>query len=131
MNAEENKIVMVADDAPANIQIATSILKDIYRIRVATNGAKALVQQRTALARPTPAWSEFCQRVPTECGINLGEPEKITLTRATWNTIKAVNRRVNASIIPLSDQDPWGVSDHWDLPDDGYGDCEDIQLLKR
>src|SRR3954452_18272489 len=87
--------------------------------------------QATALARPTPAWSEFCQRVPTECGINLGEPEKITLTRATWNTIKAVNRRVNASIIPLSDQEHWGVSDHWDLPDDGYGDCEDIQLLKR
>src|SRR3954470_19017219 len=87
--------------------------------------------QATALARPIPAWSEFCQRVPTECSINLGEPEKITLTRATWNTIKAVNRRVNASIIPLSDQDHWGVSDHWDLPDDGYGDCEDIQLLKR
>src|SRR3954451_22112260 len=87
--------------------------------------------QATALAKPPPAWSEFCQRVPTECSINLGEPEKITLTRATWNTIKAVNRRVNASIIPLSDQDHWGVSDHWDLPDDGYGDCEDIQLLKR
>src|SRR3954470_13050609 len=57
--------------------------------------------QATALARPIPAWSEFCKRVPTECSINLGEPEKITLTRATWNTIKAVNRRVNASIFPF------------------------------
>src|SRR5215218_9237805 len=50
--------------------------------------------QVTALARPIPAWSEFCQRVPTECILDLSEPEKITLTRATWNTIKAVNRRV-------------------------------------
>src|SRR4051812_24678668 len=44
----------------------------------------------TASARPIPAWGEFCQRVPTECSINLGEPEKITLTRATWNIIKAI-----------------------------------------
>src|SRR4051812_236765 len=51
--------------------------------------------QATALANPPPAWSQFCQRVPTACSINLGEPEKITLTRAMWNTIKAVNRRVN------------------------------------
>src|SRR5437763_8186892 len=42
MNAEENKIVMVVDDAPANIQVVNSILKDTYKIRIATNGAKAL-----------------------------------------------------------------------------------------
>ena len=87
--------------------------------------------QASALARPTVAWSEFCQRVPSECSINLSEPEKIKLTWATWNTIKAINNRVNGSIISLSDQDHWGVADRWDLPNDGYGDCEDIQLLKR
>jgi predicted transglutaminase-like cysteine proteinase len=91
----------------------------------------ALELQATALARPTDAWSDFCQRLPTECNINLSEPEKMKLTRATWNTIKAINTRINGSIIPLSDQDHWGVADRWDLPDDGYGDCEDIQLLKR
>ena len=87
--------------------------------------------QASGLARPTVAWMEFCRRVPTECSINLSEPEKIKLTRATWNTIKAINNRVNGSIISLSDQDHWGVADRWDLPNDGYGDCEDIQLLKR
>ena len=87
--------------------------------------------QASALARPTVAWLNFCQRVPTECSINLSEPEKIKLTRATWNTIKAINNRVNGSIISLSDQDHWGVADRWDLPDDGYVDCEDIRLLKR
>jgi predicted transglutaminase-like cysteine proteinase len=25
----------------------------------------------------------------------------------------------------------WGVEDRWDYPDDGFGDCEDYQLLKR
>jgi phosphoserine phosphatase RsbU/P len=42
LNAEDKKILLVVDDAPANIQVAQSILKDEYKIRVATNGAKAL-----------------------------------------------------------------------------------------
>jgi sigma-B regulation protein RsbU (phosphoserine phosphatase) len=39
---DERKTVLVVDDAPANIQIVNSILKDIYKIRIATSGAKAL-----------------------------------------------------------------------------------------
>lgn len=50
MNVEEKKVVLLVDDAPANIQIVNSILKDVYKIRVATNGAKAL-----DLAKGTPA----------------------------------------------------------------------------
>jgi CheY-like chemotaxis protein len=41
-NAGEKKTVLVVDDAPANLQIVNSILKDEYKIRVATSGAKAL-----------------------------------------------------------------------------------------
>lgn len=40
---EGKKTVLVVDDAPANLQIVNSILKDDYKIRVATSGAKALV----------------------------------------------------------------------------------------
>src|SRR5271168_97192 len=47
--ADEKKIVLLVDDAPANIQIVKSILKDLYKIRVATSGAKAL-----ELAKITP-----------------------------------------------------------------------------
>ena len=31
----------------------------------------------------------------------------------------------------MTDKAHWGVVDRWDFPDDGYGDCEDYQLLKR
>ena len=48
-----------------------------------------------------------------------------------WKTIVDVNERVNDTILPVTDQDHWGVADRWDYPDDGLGDCEDIQLLKR
>jgi sigma-B regulation protein RsbU (phosphoserine phosphatase) len=46
---DQKQTVLLVDDAPANIQIVNSILKDIYKIRIATSGAKAL-----ELARITP-----------------------------------------------------------------------------
>jgi phosphoserine phosphatase RsbU/P len=42
IQSDEKKTVLLVDDAPANIQIVNSILKDIYKIRIATSGAKAL-----------------------------------------------------------------------------------------
>lgn len=41
-NVPGKKTVLVVDDAPANIQIVNAILKDDYKIRVATSGPKAL-----------------------------------------------------------------------------------------
>ena len=43
----------------------------------------------------------------------------------------AVNRRVNGKIKPITDKEHWGLVDRWEFPDDGMGDCEDYQLLKR
>jgi serine phosphatase RsbU (regulator of sigma subunit) len=41
-NVGEKRTVLVVDDAPANLQIVNSILKEDYKIRIATSGAKAL-----------------------------------------------------------------------------------------
>jgi phosphoserine phosphatase RsbU/P len=41
MNAEAKTLLLV-DDEPANIQIVNSIHKDIYKTRIAANGAKTL-----------------------------------------------------------------------------------------
>jgi phosphoserine phosphatase RsbU/P len=38
----QKKTLLVVDDAPTNIQVVQSILKDEYKIRVATSGEKAL-----------------------------------------------------------------------------------------
>jgi predicted transglutaminase-like cysteine proteinase len=82
-------------------------------------------------AQPMRAWTKFCQRLPAECRVDLTEPESITLTPAILAQIVAVNRDVNAAVRAVPDQAHWGVEDRWDYPDDGIGDCEDIQLLKR
>jgi len=39
---DNKKTVLLVDDVPANIQIVNAILKDTYKIRIATNGAKAI-----------------------------------------------------------------------------------------
>jgi phosphoserine phosphatase RsbU/P len=45
------KVVLVVDDAPANIHVVNEILHNSYKVRVATNGAKAL---EMAAATPAP-----------------------------------------------------------------------------
>lgn len=85
----------------------------------------------TGSAKPVQAWNSFCERYHGECDVDRTEPPTVALTTRLWKTINTVNRQINASIKPTTDQDHWGVLDRWDLPADGAGDCEDIQLLKR
>jgi len=42
--ADDNpkKVVLVVDDAPANIQVLSAILKEQYKVKAATSGEKAL-----------------------------------------------------------------------------------------
>ncbi len=82
-------------------------------------------------AGPTPAWVAFCKQMPDECTLDRSEPAIISLDPQVWKLIVEVNERVNSRILPVTDQDHWGVADRWDYPDDGLGDCEDIQILKR
>jgi predicted transglutaminase-like cysteine proteinase len=82
-------------------------------------------------AEPIRAWVQLCRETPDECGVNVSERPVIALTPEAWQTLVIINREVNERIKAVSDRDHWGVEDRWNLPDDGAGDCEDIQLLKR
>lgn len=85
----------------------------------------------TGQAGATPAWLEFCERQPRECTVNLLEPETVSLDYNIWQMLARINVEANRLILPVADYDHWGVIDRWDYPDDGLGDCEDIQLFKR
>jgi len=87
--------------------------------------------EKNGTAKPVLGWVKFCERHPEECRVDLAEPAFVTVNPQIWRTIVSVNRRVNARIKPLTDKEHWGVVDSWDFPDDGLGDCEDYQLLKR
>ncbi len=82
-------------------------------------------------ANPIPGWASFCQAHAQDCVVDVSEQEIIRLTAQAWKTLVTVNRQVNGMLEPMTDAEHWGVSDRWDMPDDGAGDCEDYQLLKR
>ncbi|MBB4038486.1 putative transglutaminase-like cysteine proteinase [Microvirga flocculans] len=82
-------------------------------------------------AKPILGWVRFCEQNPAECAVDASEPATIALNARNWQTLLRINRQVNAQIKPKTDMDHWGVEDIWDLAEDGYGDCEDYQLLKR
>src|SRR3982750_552805 len=73
--ADQKKTVLLADDAPSNIHIVNSILADLYRVRIATNGAKALELAKSAPApdlilldvmMPGMDGYEVCSRLKTD-----------------------------------------------------------------
>ena len=76
-------------------------------------------------------WMQFCQDYRSECASSATEARDVVLTQSAWRDLVRVNRWANESIKPMTDQEHWGVVEKWDLPTDGYGDCEDYVLLKR
>ncbi len=42
MSNSDRKLVLIVDDVPTNLSVATGALKDLFRTKVATNGEKAL-----------------------------------------------------------------------------------------
>jgi predicted transglutaminase-like cysteine proteinase len=76
-------------------------------------------------------WADFCQRYADECSPGQHDAVDADLTARTWAALRRVNALVNSTVKPMSDLDHYGVVDRWDLPRDGYGDCEDYVLLKR
>lgn len=93
--------------------------------------ARPVPSTHLEFARPTAAWSRFCAQRPADCAVNRAEPAVIPLTPQVLAALTSVNQQVNRAIEPVTDLEHWGVVDRWDYPDDGKGDCEDIQLLKR
>jgi predicted transglutaminase-like cysteine proteinase len=87
--------------------------------------------EKNGSARPVSAWVKFCERFPAECAVDTAEVAVMEMTPTLWNALTAVNRRVNGRVKPMTDRAHWGTIDSWDFPDDGVGDCEDYQLLKR
>jgi len=115
----------------------------LFGLSLLVSGAAAQAQTIAALpvstapitsvgvAKPLQGWAQFCEKFRSECSVDVTEADKIELTPQVWKTIVSVNQRVNSGIKAVTDADHWNVVDVWGFPDDGKGDCEDFQLLKR
>jgi predicted transglutaminase-like cysteine proteinase len=109
-----------------SVPVAVTQPDSTFRQATASN-----FDQATGRADPTPAWQALCQRMPAECAVDLSEPVELPLTTKALALLRKVTTQVNATIKPIADMEHWGIEDHWDFAEDGYGDCEDFQLVKR
>ena len=94
-------------------------------------GEKIIYASLGETARPPIGWVEFCADNPRDCRGGATQARDIVMTQTAWKDMLRVNRWVNESVKPMTDQEHWGVIEKWSYPTDGYGDCEDYVLLKR
>lgn len=82
-------------------------------------------------AQPPYGFVRFCEANQLHCQQQQGVAEaRLTATPERLIELDEVNRHVNESIKPVTDQELYGVTEYWTIPDK-YGDCEDYALLKR
>jgi predicted transglutaminase-like cysteine proteinase len=108
-----------------------SLIVDVAEAKRSPVPSQAAILMSGGSANPTAGWTNFCHRYPAECTIDPNEPALISLSVAEWKAIVSINARVNASVNSVTDKEHWGVEDRWDFAEDGYGDCEDFQVVKR
>ena len=84
------------------------------------------------MTRVPYGWADLCGRQPQECKVDVLDPADLRLTEKSAKILEAINAKVNAEIVPVSNLDHWGTTlDHWDYPSDGKGDCKIYALWKR
>ncbi|MFJ5486866.1 transglutaminase-like cysteine peptidase [Hansschlegelia beijingensis] len=102
-------------------------------------GAQAAPSIKLALTTPMQVegsakspigWIDFCKTHSADCDVKAARPVRAQLTEARFKELDAINRKVNAAIAPMTDQELYGVEEKWTYPAD-KGDCEDYVLLKR
>jgi predicted transglutaminase-like cysteine proteinase len=74
--------------------------------------------------------AEFCRSHRADCSPNANVVPMVELSQGLWQQLLSVNAKLNAAIVPETDEDLYHVAEFWTYPH-GFGDCEDIALAKR
>jgi predicted transglutaminase-like cysteine proteinase len=97
-----------------------------------TTAPNADAMPDTHVAAQMPAgFLSFCTRFADQCNRPDNAPSFLMLDPASWATLIKVNQTYNRAIRPKDDKDHYGRAEFWNIPTDGYGDCEDYALSKR
>ncbi len=81
-------------------------------------------------ASPPYGFIRFCEMQPGHCSADRFLEDRFTATPEHLSELDDINRLVNRTITPQTDQDLYGTTEYWTLPTTS-GDCEDYVLLKR
>jgi predicted transglutaminase-like cysteine proteinase len=91
----------------------------------------ASIPLRGRPAKPPSGYIGFCQRFPDQCTAPADAPRQVHMTETLRHTLEEVNIAFNTSLIAADDITHYGKEEYWNIPTDGYGDCEDYVLAKR
>jgi predicted transglutaminase-like cysteine proteinase len=97
----------------------------------ATTPGNVLMPLRGQAAKPPSGYIGFCQRFPDQCTAPADAPRLVHMTETLWHTLEGVNIAFNQAFIAEDDTTHYGKEEYWNIPTDGYGDCEDYVLAKR
>ncbi len=113
------------------MKIATIILGATLAIASFATAAHASSRMLTTGSTSQPiGHALFCQQFAAECKVRSANDAPPSLTKKRWADLVEVNTYANRTIQPVTDQDYYGVEEHWTYPRT-FGDCEDYALLKR
>jgi predicted transglutaminase-like cysteine proteinase len=79
---------------------------------------------------PPYGYVQFCHDTPSGC-LPHRPASKLMMSAGLRSAMQQVNSYVNSRVAAASDQDLYGVKEHWAIPADDKGDCEDYVLLKK
>lgn len=99
-------------------------------IRALAVHANAMPDSKIAASTPA-GFLSFCMRFPDQCKSPDNAPSTLAMTPEVWATLEQVNEKYNWDIRPEEDEEHYGRAEYWNIPTDGYGDCEDYALSKR
>ena len=81
-------------------------------------------------SQPPYGFVRYCEASPEACNPSGTAEQRLQPTPLSLSELDDINRNVNASISPATDNEIYGVSEYWTIPTQ-RGDCEDYALLKQ
>lgn len=81
-------------------------------------------------AAPPYGFVQFCHRHTAECVNTNFQTARFHASPKHLSELDEVNRHVNATVKPATDEEIYNVEEYWTFPT-SVGDCEDYVLLKR
>ena len=81
-------------------------------------------------AIPPYGFVQFCKSHRRECQNPHPQNTRFRASPLRLSELDDINRRVNAAVKPATDNEVYGVEEHWTFPQ-LMGDCEDYVVLKR
>lgn len=124
-NIKNSAIYILFGLVSAGFTVSAAAAAEPVRIAAAT---PMLVE---GVSKAPIGWKQFCRENAGECDQGVMKAARVKMSPARFAELDRINRRVNAAVEPVTDQELYGVEELWTYPTEGKGDCEDYVLLKR